>query len=176
MLMEEICTPRSPKPEFVGPAFDTTPAVSSVSARALRPLSGRSRTRRFSMTVPSVALPVSTEEELRPAPRPIQPPGRRPNDIHLRILIYLERDAGSHGTLEARSRNGEGVVADRKAGRSVEAPIVRFRLEDRVRSCIAYLNRSAGNYSVLLVRNRAGNCADSLLCKGARRHRQKTKK
>ena len=52
--------PRSPNPEFVGPAFEMTPAVRRVNAKAPRPLRGRSLTRLRSMTSPIVALLVST--------------------------------------------------------------------------------------------------------------------
>ena len=59
MDSDESWMPLSPKPELVGPAFEITPAVSMVRARAPRPLIGRSVTRLRSMTSPSVAPPVS---------------------------------------------------------------------------------------------------------------------
>jgi hypothetical protein len=58
--MEESWIPRSAKPEAVGPAFDLTLGVSRVNARALRPFSGSSATRRCSTTLPSDVLLVST--------------------------------------------------------------------------------------------------------------------
>ncbi len=62
ILIIETCVPRSANPEAVGPTPDWTAGASSTSESAFLPLTGNSCTRRFSITLPKVAVVVSTSD------------------------------------------------------------------------------------------------------------------
>ncbi len=163
MEMEEICTPRSPKPALVGPALEMTPGVSSVRGERAAP-------------VKRECLNLAVLDDSADGRRGGVGEGRLSHDfddfsqlpqlkdqVHLGVLVDLQGDARTDGLLEPITLGPYGVSSNGKTWRGVAALVIRRCSEDRAGIDVLDLDSSSGDEGVLGICDDPGDRPGSLL-------------
>ena len=165
MLSDEICTPRSPNPELVGPALEMTPELRSVSERALRPFRGVADTPVLDDGAEGRAAGINE----RCLCLNLYGFGHLTNvesDVDRRILSDLQDDAGAKRPLESRGTGRHGVFADREIGGVIETGFIRFRFLNAALVPTLRTLRLPGDDRVLRVGDRTSDRSCGLLSPG----------